>query len=62
MEQPTNKVKKCKSLQEFKLLLKQSGNLLCTCSALALGFWLPVALFRNFKICFISFNVSCKIP
>ena len=27
------KLKKCKSLQEFKLLLKQSGNLLCTCLA-----------------------------
>ena len=29
----TIKLKKCKSLQEFKLLLKQSGNLPCTCSA-----------------------------
>ena len=27
------KLKECKYLQEFKLLLKQSGNLLCTCSA-----------------------------
>ena len=27
------KLKECKSLQEFKLLLKQSGNLPCTCSA-----------------------------
>ena len=27
------KLKGCKSLQEFKLLLKQSGNLSCTCSA-----------------------------
>ena len=33
VEQPTNKVKKCKFLQEFKLLLKQSGNLPCTCPA-----------------------------
>ena len=27
------KLKECKSLQEFKLLLKQSGNLPCTCLA-----------------------------
>ena len=27
------KVKQCKCLQEFKLLLKQSENLLCTCLA-----------------------------
>ena len=26
------KLKECKSLQEFKLLLKRSGNLPCTCS------------------------------
>ena len=29
----TIKLKECKSLQEFKLLLKCSGNLPCTCSA-----------------------------
>ena len=33
MEQSTDKVKKHSFLQEFKLLLQQSGNLLCTCSA-----------------------------
>ena len=31
-EQRTNKDKKLKSIQEFRLLLKQSGNLLCTFS------------------------------
>ena len=33
VEQSINKVKKFKFLQEFKLLLKQSENLLYTCSA-----------------------------
>ena len=33
VEQPTNKLKKCEFLQEFKLLLNQSGKLPCYCSA-----------------------------
>ena len=33
VEQCTNKDKKLKSIQEFRLLLKQSGNVLRTCSA-----------------------------
>ena len=33
VEEPTNKVKKCNFIQEYELLLKQSENLLCTCSA-----------------------------
>ena len=32
VEQPTNKLKKCEFLQEFKLLLNQSGKLPCYCS------------------------------
>ena len=32
------KFKKCKFLQEFKLLLKQNGNLTCTCSGFTFNF------------------------
>ena len=56
------KLKECKYLQEFTLLLKQSGNLPCTFSTCkVLEFWLPIVLFLNFNIYVLFYSMYvCK--